>query len=123
MIDDIETELMTISGQLNVLRPENQPELKYDVLSGAVYWSDELPAKALDRPKEYWCLQEVLRYRTTLILNCPDKELESVWNTAKKFFPDWPGFKSNRCQPNAEIAAQYHEFHQRALDDFNSIPD
>lgn len=115
--------LSDISDELNLLTTSDNPILGYDALADALFWSDEFPPSAVDEPERFWALQQVLRFRTTLIVGKPDDELELVWQQAKSLFPDWPGFLDERCNPNVDFERKYREYHQRAIDSFRSLPD
>jgi hypothetical protein len=53
-----------------------QATVGYEMLSGALVWSDELPAfRALRLVHRWDVIRFVLRFRTTLILGEPDEEL------------------------------------------------
>ena len=116
-------ELAAVAHELDALFASDNAVLKYDCLSDALYWSDELPVCVANDPERFQCMQQVFRYRMTLMLDAPDQELASVWNDAKRLFTNWPGFANNRCRPNPELVRHYRDYHQRAIDSFRSLPD
>jgi hypothetical protein len=36
-----------------------------------------------------------------------DSECGEEWEVAKQVFPEWVGFRAERCQPQAEIVEQF----------------
>ncbi len=80
---------------------------KFDAMTASVIWYDELPERrgsALD-----WGLRPLFGYRGSLILSEPDLSLEPYWLLGKELFPNWVGFRPERCVPNPELAAFIRE--------------
>lgn len=72
----------------------------YEALSGALIWEDETPSIPFS---ELGWFRAALAYRTSLILGQPRTELESIWNALRKFSPNWPGFRPERCTSSREL--------------------
>lgn len=85
------------------------PKMKYEVMSGAIYWEDEglwiLRNHYLQSAFKY-----VLNHRMKLIVG-PDydvgvihsKNFDESIKMAKKHFPNWIGFDKSRCSYNSEF--------------------
>ena len=86
------------------------PKMKYEVMSGAIYWEDdglwELRNHHLQDAFKY-----VLNHRMKLIVG-PDNDVgvmrsknfdESIFKMAIKHFPNWIGFDKSRCSYNSEF--------------------
>ena len=86
------------------------PKMKYEVMSGAIYWEDEglweLRNHHLQDAFKY-----VLNHRMKLIVG-PDNDVgvmrsknfdESIFKMTKKHFPNWIGFENSRCSYNSEF--------------------
>lgn len=86
------------------------PKMEYDPLKGAVYWEDEGLLEC--GPDLASVLGPVVSYRTHLI-TYPINEIENkdfnrfdkqIFSLAKRYFPDWIGFRQNRCSYNSELS-------------------
>lgn len=86
------------------------PKMKYEVMSGAIYWEDEglfeLRNHHLQDAFKY-----VLNHRMKLIVGS-DYDVgvmrtknfdQSIFEMAKKHFPNWIGFDNSRCSYNSEF--------------------
>lgn len=88
--------------------------ISYELMSGALLWSDEIPDLAQRGAAiDVTCLRPLLRYRTTLILGKPEQRHEEFWSEAKRLFPDWPGFDPDRRSP--ELKAKFEAFEAEAM--------
>ena len=85
----------------------------YDLMSGAFIWSDE-KVHGLG-VNEMGCLRAICRYRTSLIVQEVDKRFEFLWNEFKQKYPEWIGFRLERCSPNETLTAQYREIRKKPL--------
>lgn len=75
-------------------------KLEYHLLADAVYWDDEFqgfPSEIDD------AFRMVLNHRTSLLAG-EDGRFPDVWQTSKECFPQWVGFRPERCTANAEIS-------------------
>lgn len=88
----------------------NNPKMKYEVMSGAIYWEDE---GLMELRNHYLqdAFKYVLNHRMKLIVG-PDNEEgfmrsknfdASIFEMAKKYFPNWIGFDTSRCSYNSEF--------------------
>jgi hypothetical protein len=94
------------AAQLNALSsPGEGPKVSYEVMSGALIWSDETDGKT---PIELiWALRYLVAYRTSLMLNRPREELRPMWDHGLSLFPDWVGFRPERRQPTPHLLQIY----------------
>jgi hypothetical protein len=89
----------------------------YDLLSDAIYWSDELPSRdVLYRFDNWEVVRFVLRYRTTLSLGSPEEEYRCYYEKSKELFPNWPGFLPERC--GRENSYKYNNINRSLNDNF-----
>ena len=95
------TALRKHRGKWGSFAPDAAPKLEYHVFADAVFWSDELPRPIPGELDDAFRL--VINHRTSLLLGETGRFPE-VWNVAKECYLDWPGFRSDRCNANAEIA-------------------
>ncbi len=88
----------------------DNPKMKYEIMSGAFIWEDE----GLWELKNHH-LQDAFKYvvnhRMNLIVN-PENHVgfmrsknfdKSIFEMAKKYFPNWIGFDKSRCSYNSEL--------------------
>ena len=113
MVDESLNELVQVAPQMNSLVKSSVAVVHYDMMAGALWWSDECPD--FDKPEHYWCLRPLFRYRTTLILGEPDQRYEHFWEQAMRLFPAWPGFDAERCRADAQLAKLYRIKHRAGL--------
>ncbi|MEK6235766.1 MAG: hypothetical protein N2C14_13745 [Planctomycetales bacterium] len=111
--DDLFRRLSDVADRMNELEQREDAELSFDLLAGAVLWSDECPkvASTFDQV----CLRPVLRYRMSLILGKPEPKHFRWWEEAQRCFPRWPGFSPERSQPSDSIIAYYNRKNQEGL--------
>ena len=85
--------------------PSSCPKVFYEIMSGAVVWSDEMTIKI---PVELiWALRSIVAYRTSLMLNKPREELRSMWELGLSLFPEWVGFRPERRTATLELLNVY----------------
>lgn len=97
-------QLQDIAADMNAMQYRVDAAVGYDLLSDSLLWSDEMPELGDHRPRDFWCLRPVLRYRTTLILGDPDTDFEEYWSAAQIHFPRWAGFQLSRCTKDLDLA-------------------
>ena len=120
-MDGIAKSFELIADALNRLRRRQDAQVSYDLLSDALVWSDEFPTvSALEFNERFSNIRFLFRYRTTLILQSPDEQYESLWNLAGSLFPNWPGFADDRCQSSQQLIDLFHQQRRLAM---KSLPD
>jgi hypothetical protein len=88
-----------------ICSPERGVQGCYEIMSGALVWSDERNEKT---PVEViWALRAIWGYRTSLMLNEPREELKPTWDHGLSLFPKWVGFRPERRQPTPELLRIY----------------
>jgi hypothetical protein len=79
-----EMEYRNLSRDLEALCLDPAASIRYEVMSDALIWSDEL---LRDRPaRQIWCMRPVFRYRTGLILRTDFEEFRQNWGRHKRSF-------------------------------------
>lgn len=98
--------LVTHAKHLNAIRrPAWRPDVFYEVMSGALIWSDETNRHT---PTEViWALRFIRAYRTSLMLEKPREELKPMWDLALSLFPNWVGFRLERRQRTPTLMQIY----------------
>ena len=90
-----------------IRRPKLFSKPFYEIMSGALVWRDERTAQT---PVEaIWALRLIWAYRTSLMLNNPRTEWESLWNHAYAHFPAWVGFRPSRRAPTPKLLRIYRK--------------
>ena len=79
-----------------------------ELLSGAFVWSDEnymeFVAACRDRGNNrYW---EPVAYRSSLIRGQPREDYRRGWEELRRFVPQWPGFRAERCRESLRAALE-----------------
>ena len=82
----------------------------YDIMSGAVVWTDETrhlfrrtPTDVIDVLRFLWA------YRTSLMFGEPREELAEFWEYGLTHFPRWVGFRPQRRQPTPKLLRIYRK--------------
>lgn len=101
------TELKAIANDMERLKRLDDAAIRYDVMSDALVWTDELPRSRAVR--DLWCLRPVLRFRTGLMLGLHLEEFASIWDDATVVFPAWIGFAPSRCSMDERLATLYRK--------------
>jgi hypothetical protein len=110
MAPECETALSELAPLIQDIINCPEATFSYDILSGALLWSDELPDFRLLRKVPHWTiLRFVLRFRMTLILGQPDEDMREYWDKAQQLFPQWPGFSVDRRSPELLLIARAME--------------
>jgi hypothetical protein len=100
--------LIEYADHLNAIcTPGFRPEVFYELMSGALVWSDETNEET---PIEViWALRFVWACRTALMLNKARDGYQKHWEHVCSLFPDWVGFRPERCQATPELLAIYRK--------------
>jgi hypothetical protein len=88
--------LRQIAPKLNQLRADPSARVGYELMSGGLIWSDELPPLGEAEPGECTCLRAIWRFRSSLIMGAPEDRFRPAWQEAQKLFPLCPGFLPQR---------------------------
>lgn len=89
--------------------PSPNADLRYDVMADSVYWTDEVPSPL---PFEWDVMRFITHHRTRLILGEGESPYTELWNRAKELFPEWVGFRADRCLPSSEVVLFYRRYHK-----------
>ena len=111
--DEIEKEYESIAMQMNIQRRSRFAYLQYHLLAVALFWTDEMPEGISETGED--ALRFVLRYRTSLMLGNPQSEFESLWTAARRTFPHWVGFSTDRCEPSEQLKSRYLRLRRRSM--------
>jgi hypothetical protein len=105
--------LQSLAKKLSSYKLRKSATLKFHILAGALFWSDEVPLwLSAEQDDAMRCL---LRYRTSLILGEPEENLKRFWDVGMQHFPDWIGFSKERVTPSPELIAFYRR-HEAQVD-------
>ena len=79
-----------------------------ELLSGAFIWSDEnymafVAACRVRGNSRYW---EPVAYRSSLIRGQPREVYRSGWEELRRFVPQWPGCRAERCHESLRAALE-----------------
>ena len=93
----------------------------YEFMSGGFVCSDEGRGDAgwICIEVDNWAYRHVIAYRASLIRSEPREDLRGPWDQLQSAFPDWPGFRPDRCDPN--LSAELDECNERATRDMDDL--
>jgi hypothetical protein len=114
-------DLAKIAPKLALLCEDPKARMYFELMSGALVWSDELPPVDQLEPAESHRLRGVWRYRTSLILGQPEEKFRAGWERLLALCPSWPGFLADRRKPNPERIKYYHERSATSLADWEAL--
>lgn len=86
------------------------PKMEYEVMTGSIYWEDE-GLRELRNHHLQDAFKYVINHRMNLVVG-PNSDVgvmrsksfdKSIFEMAKRFFPDWIGFEKSRCSYNSEL--------------------
>jgi hypothetical protein len=100
-----EDSLDSLVRRLCTVTVDPSAEVVYDLMSGALIWSDEKISGLT--AEEMGCLRAVLRYRTSLIVGQPDERFRDLWAELNVKYPEWIGFSVDRCQSSEALLKLY----------------
>ncbi|WP_143206511.1 hypothetical protein [Singulisphaera sp. GP187] len=109
-----------IAPLMRGLARSRQATFSYEMMSGALVWSDELPEFRVLKLINHWqVIRFVLRFRTTLILEEPDEQFRKFWDEAHRRFPEWPGFAPKRR--SSQLREAFLIMESRAFAEFQEM--
>lgn len=91
-----------ISPKLNQMRLSQDAVPFYELMSGAIIWTDERPPFETGT-LELGSLRMIWNYRTSVFLGQPRMEYKELWETAFSLAPNWPGFATSRQTATPDI--------------------
>lgn len=93
----------------------------YEILSGGFHWSDEclLDVLRICVESDNYAFRYVIGFRASLIRGVPRNELREPWDQLRIECPNWPGFRSERCNPS--LAQELNRESQKACDDLDEL--
>lgn len=102
-----------LAPALDGLRFNPDARFFFEMLSGGVVWSDELPPDSASTEEAIAsALRGIWHYRTSLILGAPVERFKASWEAAQSAFPNWPGFHPSRR--DTALAAKVKEIRDAA---------
>jgi hypothetical protein len=117
---NLEDYLDSMILKLRKLKRDISARVIYDMMSGALIWSDE---EITDLTvEEMGCLRAIFRFRTSIIANESDERFRDLWDKLHAKYPDWIGFDPSRCQTNKELSKLYHQNKATSKKYINKIP-
>src|ERR1035437_2137549 len=97
--------LGSLVSKLRVLKCDVSAEVFYDLMSGALVWSDEKITGLT--AEEMGCLRAIFRFRTSIIASEPDERFRNLSNKPRAAYPDWIGFDPSRSQADESLSKLY----------------
>jgi hypothetical protein len=104
---NFEDYLDSLIPKLRISKRDISAKVFYDLMSGALIWSDEKIAGL--PPEEMGCLRAIFRFRTSIITSEPDERFRNLWNKFRAAYPEWIGFDLSRCRADEGLSKLYHQ--------------
>lgn len=85
--------------EIRSLKYDSNATYKFEHTSGGLIWSDEInqPIMLMLLQSENYLYRFLLAYRASLISGSENTEIRPLWEKMSELFPDWPGFRKERC--------------------------
>ncbi len=113
--------LSEVAPFMRSLRASPDATVFYEVLSGSLIWTDEIPDASATGIQCGEFLRPVFRFRTTVMLENPEERYREFWEEAYRLFPDWPGFLPWRR--SAQHKATYEAMREKAMNEIDAVFD
>lgn len=93
----------------------------FEIMSGGFHWSDECLSDVarICVESDNWSFRYVMGYRASLIRSTPRHELREPWDQLSIECPNWPGFRTERCDPS--LAQELDRESKKASDDLDEL--
>ncbi len=113
---EIPSDISRLTDAMNALRFGCDSPYFYELMSGALVWEDEKAGFSTKRfsPVEIGILRMIWAFRSSLMLDSPRQEFESVWRRALIAAPNWPCFRTERCHPSKDVISYLETAQRRA---------
>jgi hypothetical protein len=100
-MSDIFERLKKLAPKLNLLREDPNARVHYELMSGGLVWSDELPPWDELESGESHCMRAIWRFRSSLIEDKPDERFRIKWSCFPigQFFGGATGYEMERNVP------------------------
>lgn len=98
MKEELLAEIVAGATRMNALSKSLEATVEYDLLADGLWWSDERPKYGDDAISATNVLRCLFHYRTGLITSAPTSQFLELWEAARGWWPDWPGFSPERCR-------------------------
>lgn len=92
--------IQELSKKLNSATYVTDDDYSWDIMSGGIVWADE---RADYSTEELNLVRELWAFRSRKILSESREKQQQTWDTIISLAPNWPGFRSERCEPEPHI--------------------
>ena len=89
----------------SIARPKWFARPFFDLLAGAIVWSDETNRKTPTHT--IWALRFITAYRTGLMIGQADLAHKKYWDLGLQLFPQWVGFLPERREMTEKLRKVY----------------
>jgi hypothetical protein len=114
-------ELEKLAPVLDRLKADANARVFYELMSGALILSDEMPPPAEREGWECNCMRGVFRFRTTLMLGKPEEKFRGGWDHLQTLCPNWPGFLADRRNPDPARIKYYEERRAKSIEEWEAL--
>lgn len=111
--------LEELAGRLPQGRSVTRSRVHYDVVAGALFWTDE-EVNGLSADAQM-VLRKLLRHRSMLLIGSSESEYEELWAAAHQRIPNWVGFQRERTTPSTWWRWRYRLLERRAIRTLNKM--
>jgi hypothetical protein len=89
---------ITARNAINNLKYDPDASCMYEVMSGGLFWTDEITDDILLEDDNY-IFRYIFAYRASLILEKEKRDFWPIWEQMAIRFPNWPGLREERRSP------------------------
>jgi hypothetical protein len=104
---------------LDALAFDENARRSYEYLSGGFFWSDEVAPELMANDNATLMFKLLIARRTAMIRGEEKPEAAQWWNEMKRRFPNWPGFRPERC--SHLLAEELRRVEQRIMAKFENL--
>lgn len=112
-------DLESLAPKIGSLQVDPNARVHYELMSGGLAWTDELPALEKMSLNEIGVVRALWSFRSSLILGSPKEKYRALWEDSHRWFPNWPGFIPAR--QTGQWKAQFEELEAKGLAEWNAL--
>lgn len=114
-------DLESLAPKIGSLKVDPVARVYYELMSGGLAWTDELPALEKMNSNEFGVMRALWSFRSSLILGSPKEKYRFLWEESQRWFPSWPGFQPDRQSETWK--SRFQELEAKGLAEWDALED